>query len=483
MARFFEKALSRLDASPLETVATTLEFEHFDSGKLAKRIELQANGKQRGEANQPASDSGSLDSIETTIVTEIESYRKKALDRASIAIEAYNARINAFDFHQIRTEVVASIHAAKANLVTEVHQGDNELFQIKNVVVASMADLNRFKERHKITRQAHVPESTWLIWGVVLALFFLEAIMNGAFFSGGLEGGFLEGMAIAVGIAFLNVFLAFGVGLFVARFLVYRNYFVKLLAFIGVVADLIIAAFINLGVAKFRDALSSSDPETALVETFSGSPLELFMSVSELAGFQSFLLIGVGFLFHIIALFDGFKLDDPYPFYGKYWRKMTESQSEYAETAEYLINDLTTVRDETIKEMQSSSRSISSTRQAYLRAKQFGDQNLYRYSVYLEWLQSTANQLLKIYREENIKFRSDSPPHYFSEDWFIRSSELYNEELASGQDVDALVKSTAEDLEQGIIDVNLNYENAVTTYKQIEKTLEEELKVAGTTSP
>ena len=137
MAKFFEKALSRIDANPLESVPTTLEFEHFDVGKLAKRLNLESNGKNRGLENQPTEVSVSLDSIESTIVAEIETYRKNALDRASVAVEAYAARIGAFDFSQIRAEVVASISAANANLITEVHQGENELFQKKTSLVDS----------------------------------------------------------------------------------------------------------------------------------------------------------------------------------------------------------------------------------------------------------------------------------------------------------------------------------------------------------
>jgi hypothetical protein len=480
--KFFEKALTRLDASPLERVATTLEFDHFDADKLAKRLELQANGERRGKANQPSSGDQTFDSIEATIISEIESYRKRALDRITVAIESYQARINAFDFHQIRADVIASISAAEANLVTEVHQGENELFQKKNVLINSTSDLNRFKERHHIVRQAHLPESLWIIWGVVLALFFLEALMNGAFFSGGLEGGFLEGIAVAIGIAFLNVFLGFGVGLFVVRFLNYRNFFIKIFASIGLVFDLVLAVFINVGVAKFRDALSGADPEIALLESLQGFPIEFFASVGELSGFQSYLLIGIGFMFHIVSLFDGFKLDDPYPFYGKYWRKMEESQTDYAETKEFLIEYLTEVRDETVEEMQDSSRSISATRQAYFNAKQFGQQNFYRFSAYLEWLQSTANQLLGIYREANINMREDNPPRHFSEKWEITVLNLFDEEKELSQDVDGLVSSTTTELEQGIIGVNKGYENAVIKYKQIETTLEEELKVAGSNS-
>ena len=476
MAGVFAKALGRLDSTPLEAVADTLQFETIEPSRLADRLELKKHGAERGKRSDPSGDTQSFDSIEHTILEEIENYRRRAVDRVSRELEAYSARLRAFDFEDARLRIISAINTAKGNFAAEVHQGANELHQKRRAVLEATRDVDEFRTRHGIRRQAHLPENRTLIIGIVAALFFAEVAMNALLFASGLAGGAQEGFSTATALGALNVLVGFGAGLFVVRFLLYRNPLVKAVAALGLVADLAVASFLNLGVGRFRSALNSADPEGALATAFS-SPVEVFTNIGQISGFLSYVLVALGILFHVIAMLEGFKFDDPYPFYGRYWRKRADAETDYAETKEHLIQFLTAQRDETISEMQDASRSLATSRKLAGRIAENRVRHGQRFEAYIDLLERIANQLLSIYREENAAHRATPVPAHFKTSWSFPSRASLG--APAGPDLfapnDDIATRTQEDLETGIVEVSEAYVEAVTTYKKIETMLEQDI--------
>ncbi len=468
MAGIFERALKRLDATPEERVATTLAFETIDAAKLADRLELETQGADRGKRNEPFSDAEAFDSVENTIIAELEEYRRKAIDRMTRSLEAYSARLQALDFENARVDILAAIEQAKADFIAEVHQGANTLFQKRRSVIEATNDVEQFRREHGITRQAHLPDSKIWIAGVLLALLIVEALGNGALFSGGLSGGFLEGSVVALGIAAINVIVGFAIGLYVVRFILYRNWFIRIAAFAGLLLELGFNAFVNLGVGRFRSALNSADPDAALFSAFGISPVEAFRQITEITGFQSYVLICLGIVFHLAAMFDGFKLDDPYPFYGTYWRIRETAENDYSQTKEGLIQFLTEKRDETIAEMQEASRSLTGARRIASRIAENRIQTQQRFRSYMDSLVTTGNQLLTYYREVNTRNRSTKAPPHFRERWSFKDDITQGGGSDTASDGVDIVKKTLDDLEDGIEVVNRSFVEAVTSYKKIE---------------
>ena len=476
MAGVFRAALKRLDNRPLEAVASTLDFGQIDPGDLANRLDLKRQGTERGQKSEPLTTETTFDSVEHTIIAEIENYRRQAVDQVTRTLEAYTARIQSFDFQQARLDILTAINGAEANFITESHQGENELSQKKEAVIGATNDVESFRKKHLMTRVCHLPKSRAWILGAFVLLFVVEAgPINGALFAGGLPGGFLEGVAIAAGIAFLNVVVGFGAGLLVVRFLFYRSLLARFLASITLAAILAACVALNLGVARFRSALNTSDPDAALAAAFGISPWELFQHLHEVTGFQSYILIGVGILFHLIAMLDGFKFDDPYPFFGKYWRMKSEAEKDYTETFEALISKLTTLRDETIEDMKDASRSLAASRRLAARIAENRIGTLQRYETYLDNLERIANQLLVFYREANRAYRSSPAPPHFTSAWKFPNRSQFgtaSPQMVNGAEEDAIAKRTQDDLEAGIENVSKRYVAAVTAYQRINTLLD-----------
>ena len=480
-AGVFKARLSRLNSSPIEVVATTLEFGRIEPSDLAKRLELEKHGEERGKRNEPSSKAASFDSIEHTIISEIESYRRNAVDRLTRSLESYSARLQSFDFLQVRVDLISALSRAKADFIAEVHQGENELFQKRRAVLGTTRDVDEFRAAHGIKRLYHPPLPRVWTLGLLLFLLLIEALpINGALFAGGLPGGFSEGMAIAAGIAFLNVAVGFAAGLCVVRFLLYKSAIIRVCAAIALLTDFVFCVGLNLGVARFRSALNTLDPEAALSSMFGVPFLEVIQHLTDITGFQSYILVGVGIMFHVTTIADGFKFDDPYPFYGKFWRKRERAETEYAQTSEYLIAYLTEKRDETIDEIQTASRTLASSRRIAARISENRQAALARFSAYIDSLERTANQLLTLYREENQSNRSAPAPAHFIEEWQFSDrpsmqGQSNDKERWADDDV---ARRTQEDLEKGIAEVGQHYVTAVTTYKKIRTMVDEELSDA-----
>ena len=475
MPGVFRAALNRLDNRPLEAVASTLDFGKIDPGDLANRLDLKRQGTERGQKNEPQSPATNFDSVEHTIIAEIENYRRQAVDQVTRTLEAYAARIQSFDFQEARLDILAAIKGAEANLVTETHQGQNELSQKKEAVIGATNDVESFRKRHLLTRVGHPPKSRIWIVGAFVALFVIEAgPINGALFAGGLPGGFLEGLAIAGGVALLNVVVGFATGLFVVRFLFYRSFVARVLAWTFLATDLVLCVLLNLGVARFRSALNTTDPDAALA-AFQLPPLELLQHITQVTGFQSYVLIGVGILFHLAAMLDGFKYDDPYPFYGKYCRMKSDAEKDYTETFEALIAKLTRFRDETIEDMKDASRALAASRRLAVRVIENRLGTLQRYETYVDNLERIANQLLVFYREANKAYRSTPSPQHFATAWRFPNRPTLgfaSPRGGNGTDDDDIAKRTQDDLEAGIENVSKRYVAAVTEYQKISTLLD-----------
>lgn len=465
----------------MEAVADTLAFDTIDPGVLAKRLELSRNGEQRGRANIPAAEAKTFDSVEHTILTEIEGYRRKAVDRVTRSIEASDRRLRAFDFEQGRLDIIAAINVAKVNFLAEVNQGADELYQKRRAVIDATKDLLRFKLKHEIERQAHLPENRLWASGIVALIFLIELALNASFFAGGLDGGFIEAFAVAAGIAALNVGVGFGIGLTAVRLLFYRNIFVRTAALIVLIVDIGLCTALNLAAALFRTALMSDDPATTLASAFKGPPLELLHRLTEINGFQSFILVGLGFLFHLGATADGFKFDDPYPLYGKYWRKREEAEIDYTESKIELITTLTQERDETVTEMKNVSGFLSSSRRIAARIGDGRASARSRFDTYLDGLERIANQLLTLYRESNRTNRETPAPEYFGAGWVFPNRQLGGSVTSNAATFpdDDIAKRTQDDLEKGIVDITNSYIEAVRTYAKIESMVEEDLPNGG----
>jgi hypothetical protein len=244
------------------------------------------------------------------------------------------------------------------------------------------------------------------ILGLLLAI---EAVLNGFFLSKGSVFGMVGGVVEAVIIAGLNIAVGVSIGYFVARWLAHRNWGAKLIAAIWIAVYLGAAFGFNLAVAHYRTAMSG-DPFDASITAFR----ELWDRPFGIEDLESWALFVMGCMFSMFAAYDGWRLDDPYPGYGRRMRHNLEALEEYNALKHELLADLDDIKKKAEGEMQDLTRSITS-RQGELGNIVMRSQALWgSMREYFGHLETAANTLLAFYRNENQKHRSSRPPERFN---------------------------------------------------------------------
>ena len=232
-----------------------------------------------------------------------------------------------------------------------------------------LADLDAFKAEHGLTRDAHYPSSPLLAIGILSILIIVEAGINGVLFAGssdqGLFGGWLEALVLSIS----NVGAAFLLGRVVLPQLHRRGAGQKAGASFLCLAGAAAILAINLIGAHYRDFKSEAVPnpastaapkqeavlalggakpgsaasaaphkgaKAAAAEAPAPLPAQIAgdekakerEAIAKLTGnpfafgsFMSFFLFVIGLCGASIAAIDGYRLDDPFPGYGKRHRK------------------------------------------------------------------------------------------------------------------------------------------------------------------
>jgi hypothetical protein len=246
-----------------------------------------------------------------------------------------------------------------------------------------LADLENFKAGNGLVRDAHYPSSPTLAFGILAILVLLEAGINGVLFADssdqGLFGGWLEALVLSIA----NVGAAFLFGRIVLPQLHRRRFLVKASAAGLSIAGLAALIALNLAGAHYREfksATAANDPlgtiankretsgplagaKLALAGKLAKSGVaamppsqpqppaaekekvlereavaRLFAAPFAFESFMSFFLFVIGLCGAAIAALDGYKLDDPFPGYGKRHRRYMEARAQTAETLRQILS-------------------------------------------------------------------------------------------------------------------------------------------------
>ena len=151
------------------------------------------------------------------------------------------------------------------------------------------------------------------------------------------------------------------VGWFVLRQRNHRKLTHKFLAVLGVIFYTGLAVGFNLLVAHYRDALGGPNPEdagTVALRTFAAKPLHI-------ADINSFLLLAMGIGFSLIALADGYLMDDSYPGYGRLTRDCQTAQNDFREAKEEETQVLSDLEDGMLRRLDQAASTIERRRAEY----------------------------------------------------------------------------------------------------------------------
>lgn len=435
-------------------VPTMAVFPSIDADTIARDLNLEKNGRERGAQNQPASDISEMDHLETGIIQRVEELRRKGLENYENNRRVYNERLARSG--QASKDVDIAAGEARNDFGALVQVWRSRIVAARERLNESYRWRNRYREIHRLERPAREFSGWGNVIALALILIVLEAGMNSYLFSKGNEFGLLGGLMVAVIVSLVNVGFSILLG-YLARYVRVRNPLLKLFGVAASVGWMGFATAINLTVAHFRDGLEAGLDWQAAAESAVPS---LLAGPLGLATVESWLLAALGLLISIISFRKGWHTDDPYPGYGPVERDLDKARLRYETDLDEALRDLQARRDEAITSLQEANDDV---RDAITEAVDslFGQSSLGAHlQSFTEQCDMKVAHLLAIYRDANMAARADPAPASFKTTF--RFPEFRPEPIDSSRRAMAeaeadKVKKTVDEAVQGIF---AEFENA-----------------------
>lgn len=446
-------------------VPSVQPFLELDLEKIKNDLHLIKEGQERGEKNLPPSPSDVFDDVEHRIITTIETELKRQQQSFSDQLNAYHQCITSLDLENEAINIGGAAQRASSEFVVKVNEGKATLFTLWRNVCMIENQWNDFRKKHGLQYPADYPLSRLWNFAIIILILAVESILNGSFLARGLETGYIGGVVQAFVIAAINVFFGVFLGDSIIRHLFHRNYILRTIAIVELPISCGFAVFFNLMVGHYRDALGGSDPMHAseiALNTFTAHPFAL-------AALQSWMLFAMGLFFWMVAAIDGFKMDDPYPGYGKINRKHEEITQDYTNEKTNIIDDLSRTRDQALDYIRDARRSLaegSATLSSVLGCR---SRLIHLFEAHQTYLSRAANDLLSVYRNANMRSRTTPAPLHFNSCYSLSKPPppaslpyVINETL-----LDTHISESDEALKKAISQVNAQFEKAAGEFRQI----------------
>ncbi len=275
-----------------------------------------------------------------------------------------------------------------------------------------------FRAANGITDLATYPESKILHWAIIIALSFVETLVNAFFYRNdtGLLGGFFVALAVAV----VNMGSSAGLGTLFRR----KNLADPSQKYFGWAALAIFVPFTlfcNSLFAAFRSAFEATadagDP-AQLRDAFQTAWAQaggFFVGHLHFGDLASFLLFMTGLILSIIAFWKGYTSDDPYPGHSardRVLKAAREAETKRQELVKQRLKDFLVAHRNHVQGLAGSTGTmitmISHRTSALGHAKRALETNATA-------VERDYHLVLDAYRQANLAIRGTVPPAYFTD--------------------------------------------------------------------
>jgi len=447
-------------------------FVDLNTDRIADELQLARQGAERGAMDRPPPEAQTWDDVEHLIVERIEAHKQDAHAIYLEQLHTYGDRLIALNFEERFAVIQQAAPEAVGDFVAEAALGRDQLFALRRRLNESEVERDLFRAKHRIARPARLatPGKMLLKVGLLAILFVVEVTINGSFLAASNLGGLLGGAVQAVSFAALNIIASFLWGLFPIRLLNRRNFFLKLLGLIALIAYLAFAVILNLALSHLREI-----PPTLGVNVGHEVLVQMLTTPHILHDINSWVFFGVGFVFSLIAVADGLMFFDPYIGYAGLERRWIEASRQYTEQKAALIENLRDIRDDATEVMNGAASDLSMRRNeldALLAARSRLSQRFVEHQNHIE---RTCRALLSIYREANQKSRSKPAPEHFLKPYVMEriNPSISEAESADRAELIAAIDETRALLQREIRAIHDTFEGAVRSYREIDDMIPE----------
>ena len=448
-------------------------FGQFDADKVAKELNLEKIGAEKGEKNQPSSETQIPDEIETQIQERIEAAKATANESAENQIHSYNERISNLDFEGHFSELRQSGPIAISDIDAQIQRGLNEMNTRRRKLLDVEKEFEHFRKTNGLEfRTAKVTSSAeaFLRILIILIMIVVETYFNGTYLAKGSSQGLIGGIFEAATFALLNIGFSIILTNYVIRQIVRPNILWKILGVLGVSVWLALVSVINLFLAHYREVASViSDDLFGTSQDVLGKIIANPLGLQEL---ESWMLFAIGLLFAFITLVDILTFSDIFPGYTKRQQKWDDEQEEYKAEFEEATAALDEIKDDYRDQLKQIGDALSS-RQKELDTIQSGRNRLASlYSAHHEHLQRAANSLFSYYYEANKAKRTTPVPQRFNNRYIVAKMELTTNKSFQPREAEKIKERITEAkkiLDAQIQDVLDKHADGIMQYRNLDK--------------
>lgn len=471
------RLLGTLRRPPHDYRPSTEVFPDLDVSKVAAELNLESLGRERGERNEPVTNSSVADEVEVRIIERIEAENKRSHAILEDEYRTYSERLAGLDFEATFSAVKEAAPSCVGELKAYLYPGLDELHGLRRTLAEHERGREDFRQRNGLVRAPQVRSgaSYFLKTGLLAFILLIETVLNGVFLAKGSEQGLIGGISEAFVFAALNVGWAVLVSMFGVVQLNHISWFRKLIGLMSFLIYIGPAMLLNLALAHYREVSGT------LVEAAGAEVVErLAVQPWALQDIQSWIFFGLGMLFSVIAFIDGLFLSDPYPGYGGLERRLLKARSMYILRKQELVDELLEVRDRYRDEIVGINEQLSARRSEY-DAILVGRSRLTQlFDQHQAHLERCGNALFAIYREANSKARTTEPPPHFSTPFALeRIVPIVGTYDRDRTELLRAVKETQELMSEQSRILHLEFERALTRYSQLDDLIPEQRDVAA----
>ena len=424
----FEKLKDLLRGSRHVMTLTSDDFPPVDKEKIKRELHIEENARQDGEKNTPLSNSDQRPPTEIAIMASLVGYQNQYVSYYNGIIRAIQAKyiecVNALDIDRIGNEEKARLDEARQEKT--IMQGN--LSEKSDKLLASAKELIAYRRKHNLMDRGPQTRDMYRMLTTILAAFVVETVVT-VFLTR--EAGDLPTVATVVTLyCILNIGLPFAAAV-LTKWIYYTaintSHSFKKAA--GVGALLLLIAWIvmlNLGMGHYRSAgLTFTAVETESLAGLLGNISRQQYLIWE--AWQNFvanpfaineilsaLLVALGCVLALLALYEGTTWNDAYPNYGNLAKKYENNYEVYQASIENYIDSINEIRESAIIDVNKSkvdfSMSLVEIPKIVSRSS----------SIHQNFIQANKKlsedhaELLSFYRHENIKSREDMAPDFFN---------------------------------------------------------------------
>ena len=376
---------------------------------LLQHFEVKKTAKEKGEKNSPATAAKTPDDFHNKLTTR---FKKIITDRTGDITRHLDSLEGNAERANEKLNFLDGIKAQFKNKLDEDLESYEPIITDANSRVRGFKEeVNEFKAKHNLTREADYPDSLWWYYFILILLVVIESFINAAFFARGSSAGLAGGVSIAVIISGINVVIGYLVGKYWAKLSWSINQTLKIVGVIGFAIWGLLTACFNLTVGHVRTMYEEGDTDAMNTgfEAFLNSPFGL-------TDFSSWMLVMIGSLFALIALFDGLKSDDKYPGYGAIVRKLKDALDELHGEVDALKANANEYYDYYLKRGDDAIKDLGQDASTLRATHDFVKERINNeYPKYCNYYQTVFADLIGSYRNSNLEYRDTEAPTYFNE--------------------------------------------------------------------